>query len=94
MFKLTINPCIITKFTGIVKPSQLNYQVGAPSVNSFKMTFTQLNECGYKENIQIVTDLPEFVTFNQETNDFTIVSDDYNHNGIFPITVNATIEVP
>ena len=58
------------------------------------MTFTQLNECGYTENIQIVTDLPEFVTFNEETNDFTIVSDDYNHNGIFPITVNATIEVP
>ena len=24
-FTLTINPCIITEFTGIVKPSKLNY---------------------------------------------------------------------
>ena len=94
MFKLTINPCIITEFTGVVKPAKLNYQIGAPSLNSFKMTFTQLASCGYKENIQIVTDLPDFVTFNEETNDFTIVSDEGTHDGIFPLTVNATIEVP
>ena len=93
-FKLTINPCTITEFTGVVKPTKLNYQIGAPSVNSFKMTFTQLDSCGYTENIQIVTDLPEFVTFNQDTNDFTIVSDDINHNGVFALAVNATIEVP
>ena len=58
------------------------------------MTFTQSAACGYKENIQIVTDLPEFVTFNQETNDFTIVSDDITHDGVFDLAVNATIEVP
>ena len=58
------------------------------------MTFTQSAACGYSENIKIVTDLPEFMTFNEETNDFTIVSDDITHDGIFALTVIGIIEVP
>jgi hypothetical protein len=58
------------------------------------LAFTQEVACGYKETVEILGTLPEFVTFNEETNDFTVFTEDIAHAGIFPLTVRATIEVP
>lgn len=38
--KLTINPCEITEYTGIVDPTSFSYTVNDPAITSFVYTFT------------------------------------------------------
>jgi hypothetical protein len=58
------------------------------------LAFTQEVACGYKETVEILGTLPEFVTFNEETNDFTVYTENIAHAGSLPLAIKASIEVP
>lgn len=50
--------------------------------------------CGYVETVQVTSQIPTFMTFNEATNDFTIFTDDVSHAESYSIVTSASIEVP
>ena len=90
-FTVTVEPCKISLFTGQASPSELSYAVGSASMTTFALSFTQEAACGYSESVQILTDLPDFITFNEADNDFTIVTNDIVNAGSHTIQIKASI---
>ena len=50
--------------------------------------------CGYTVNVAMVTPLPEFLAYKDETKDFSIMSQDITHAGRVTYTLKASVEVP
>ena len=93
-FTATVNPCKVIELSGEANPAELSIVIGDQAVNSFAMTFTQTAACGYTENVLITSPLPEFITFNEGTNDFTIEASDISHEASYTLMARASVEVP
>ena len=45
-------------------PEFSTFYVGDAVQNSFQLSFTQTEACGYPETVQIIEELPQFIVFN------------------------------
>ena len=89
-----VNPCQVSSLTGKATPSFLNYNVGSGEFTSFELSFVQELACNYTVNVAMVTPLPEFLAYRDDTKDFSILSQDITHAGKATYTLRASVEVP
>ena len=93
-FVVTVNPCQISSFTGSASIDNQDYLLGSETETTFALNFIQVNACGYPEELTFI-DLPDFMTFNEATRDFSIFTDDLNDAAAqYSVTVRNEIEVP
>ena len=71
LFEIQVNPCEVNEYSRQLVPATIFHKVGAAAKNDGAYSFKELPECGYKQTVT-VSDLPSFVTHNQDTSDFTI----------------------
>ena len=65
----------------------MSYSIGSPSMTSSQYVFDEDKPCGYEETVT-VTGMPNFMTHNEDTSDFTIASNpDLSLIGSYTVTV-------
>lgn len=50
--------------------------------------------CGYQVGVEMVSDMPEFLIYDTEREDFTIFSDNISHQSKASYFVKGSVEVP
>lgn len=71
---------------------EISYNVGAPELaNIGHYTFDENSNCNYPETVTL-TNLPGFITHNEDTADFTIPStSDLSLLGSYTVTIRSEI---
>ena len=94
-FKVTVDPCRIGRYEVDVEPEPLEFMIGGQSVTGGNYNFAEiLSSCGYPQEVTL-QGLPDFVTHNEESQDFTIESvDDVSLAGTYRIQITSTIKAP
>ena len=65
-FQVTIDPCRVGKYEVDIEPERITYIIGDPAVTEGEYNFAELlSECAYPSELTL-TDLPYFVTHNDE----------------------------
>ena len=71
-FTIFVGPCQFSTYTATMQVSDISYNIGSPGlINIGSYIFEEDPVCNYPETTT-VTNLPTFVTHNEETSDFTI----------------------
>ena len=71
-FKVVIQPCIVNPYSDTKRVGDITYNIGAAAlVNIGNYIFDEDPVCNYPETV-ILTDLPAFITHNEDSSDFTL----------------------
>ena len=71
-FKVVMQPCLVNTYTATKEVGDISYNIGANAlVNIGTYAFTEDPVCQYPETVTL-TDLPNWITHNEDTSDFTL----------------------
>ena len=72
----------------------ISYNIGAPTLTSPQYSFVEDPACHYPETVTLIG-LPDFVTHNEGTSDFTIDQNaDLSLIGSYTVTIRSEIQIP
>ena len=93
-FVIYIEPCLVSTYTDTTTITEIVYNIGAQTMTDGFYVFDEDPVCNYLETVTL-TDLPNFVTHNEDSSDFKIPQNgDLNLLGEYPVTIRSEICVP
>ena len=91
---IQVEECYVETYTAKDVIETISYNIGAPDLTSVKYSFDEKPACHYPEIVTLIN-LPDFVTHNGDTNDFTIPSNnDLSLIGSYTVTIRSEIHIP
>ena len=89
-----MQPCQVSTYKGDQITQSISQHVGDPAKTDGAYSFMQIPSCGYEETVTIVN-LPDFVTHNEGTSDFTVEEvTELSLMGRYVVGVRSEICVP
>ena len=94
-FKVIVDYCKVNDYFAVKKTQDISYNIGGPDLSNVGLyIFVEDTDCDYSQTV-ILTNLPDFITHNKDTNDFTLPkTSNLDFIGSYTVTIRSEIQTP